>query len=297
MIAQRLDRPNQAEYGFLLFLGAAEFTDKSITFNQFLVTKIDRHEDDRPLRVLDIRIDRHGQHAAFRLQQPPGAAAPALDEVLHRVALAQHLLHIGIEYSCVEPITLETAPQEKRTTPTQDATDDRQVEIDARCDVREMQTLRIRYVSQQQIVDMTAVTGRIDNLFVLGDFVELLHMVNLDTIVDLAPQPSQQALQHANGRVGNIGSDFERIFFCLAPGHFLFAIVIAAFGQDCLPHRRRPQYVADQGAAMGQIRPDSRNPAFAEVRAQDARHLAISNLEFVALGTDRPHWQSMTEAQ
>ncbi len=187
VLAQRLHGAYEPEHGFLFLLGAAQLTDERITLDELFVTEVDRHEDNRPLRVLHKRIDGHGEHAAFRLQQPPRAAAAALDEVFDRIAACEQLVQVSVEYRRVQAVAAEAPPQEKRAAAPQDAADDGQVQIDTGRDVRQLQALLVTNVAQEKVIEVTAVTGRIHDDLFFREIAQLLDMIQFDAIVNLVP--------------------------------------------------------------------------------------------------------------
>ncbi len=83
---------------------------------------------------------------------------------------------------------------------------------------------------------MAAMAGHVNDFFVAGDFVQALHVIQFDAVVDAIPQPFQKSLNDADRRVGNIGRNFQRVFLRLVPRHFLLAKVVARLGQDRLPN-------------------------------------------------------------
>ena len=90
----------------------------------------------------------HDQHAAPGRQQPAGAAAGALDEVLDGIAALQDLVEIGVEHGRIQSVALEAASQEERTATPQYPADDRQIEVDARRDMRCLQSLFVEDVAE-----------------------------------------------------------------------------------------------------------------------------------------------------
>ena len=72
-------RPKTLSFSFGL---PDELADVGVAFDDALVAEVHRQEHDGPRRIAQEAAHRHGEHAGLRLQQPPGAAAAAFDEVL-----------------------------------------------------------------------------------------------------------------------------------------------------------------------------------------------------------------------
>ena len=122
----------QAQDRFLLLGLARQLADVRAAFDQLLVADVDRLEHHRPARLAQEAAHGHRQHAGARLQQPAGAAAPALDEVLDRHAAREELRHVLGEHGRVQRVGAEAAPQEEGAAAAQDRAHHRQVEVHAR---------------------------------------------------------------------------------------------------------------------------------------------------------------------
>ena len=97
------------------------------------------------------------------------------------------LLDVGVEHCCIQTIALEAAPQEERAAAPQDAADDGQVQVDARGDVRQVQTFFIGHVTKQQVVEVTTVARHVNHFLVVGNLVEFLSMIKFDAVIHLLP--------------------------------------------------------------------------------------------------------------
>ena len=56
----------------------------------------------------------------------------------------------------------------------------------------------IENVGEQEVINMAAMAGNIDNSVVFADFFYLLNIVNSGSVVNLIPYPGQQDIQKAN---------------------------------------------------------------------------------------------------
>ncbi len=239
----------------------------------------------------------HDQHSALRREQPPRAAASAFDEVLDRVAALQQLVEVGVEHGGVQPVALEAAPQEECAAAPQYRTDDGKIEIDAGSNVRRLQTLFVKDVPEQQVVEVAAVAGYVDHFLILCYIVHALGMGDVNAVIDARPQPAQHAFQHADRRIGNIRRDFV----CVAariPARFLLCSRIAAcLAGDCLAYSLRPQYLVHERTAIRQVRSDGSGAPLPEMHAQDSRDLPKGHLGIEVAGNDGTQRQRLAESQ
>ena len=151
-----------AERGFSLLFFTVEFTEIGAAFDKFFVTDIYRDECQRPHRFANKGFDGHAEHAVSGFQQPPGATASTFNEVFQRHAESNQLGDVGAHHRAVQAVVAETAADEERATATQNAANERNVEIVAGSDIRDCQVLVIDHVGQQQVVDVASMTGDVD---------------------------------------------------------------------------------------------------------------------------------------
>ena len=144
---------------------------------------------------------------------------------------------------------------------------------------------------------MTPVTGDIDDLLLVGHLVQLVHVVQLDAVVDLLPEPAQQAHQDANRRVGDVGRNLERVLARLAPRDFLLANIVAGLGPDRAANAGRSQHLVDERSAVREVRADRRNATLPKVHAQDTRDLAVGDFARLPLHVERSQRQRVAKTQ
>ncbi|MNZ25323.1 hypothetical protein D3C78_424880 [compost metagenome] len=204
------------------------------------------------------------------MQHAPGARTSALDEVLHREAAAEQGVQVFVEHCGVERVALEGAAHEEGAATAQQAADHRHVEVDPGGDVRRRQAVAEQQVGQQQVVDVAAVTGHVDDFVALGDFLHALDMVDLDAFVQLVPEPGQHHFEKADGGVGEVRGDLVAVPQCLGLGGGQADLLALGFLDDGLAHLGRAQQALDQVAAVGKVGADDRGLLVAEVHAQDA---------------------------
>ena len=90
-----------------------------------------------------------------------------------------------MEHRRVQRFALEAAAQEEGAAAPQQRTDQRHVEVGAGGDVRRRQSVAIDQVGQQQVVDVAAVAGHIDDALAGRDLRQRLEVVHLDAVVEM----------------------------------------------------------------------------------------------------------------
>ena len=178
------DQPGQG-FGFLG--AAAQLGQMALAFHELFVADVHGHEDQRSRPAANEALHRHRQYSGLGCQHAAAAAASAFDEILDRKAARQHQMQVFVEDRCVQWLTLEAPAQEEGATPAQQRTDERQIEIGTGCDMRWCQPLADDQVGQQEVVDVTAVTGDVDDLVARGDLRDDVEMVELDPLVQASP--------------------------------------------------------------------------------------------------------------
>ena len=189
-------------------------------------------------------------------------------------AARQHQVQVLMEHRGVKRLALEAAAQEEGAAAAQQRTDQRHVEIDAGGDVRGRQAVAMDQVGQQQVVDVTAVAGHINDALSRRDLRQCVEVMHLDVVVEVLEQPVQEQFQRTQGAVREIGCDLERELVGLAVG---FADGNADPGRllgNCQAHRVARQQRFDLRVAMGKIGADGHLPLAPEMHAEYARHLA-----------------------
>ena len=267
-------RRQQLHQRFLAFRPAGKFADIGRPFHDALVADIDRHEDERPVVAADEARDGHAEDAGLGRQRASGAAAPALDEVLDRKAARQHQMQILVEDCGVERLPLETATQEEGTAAAQDGAEDRHVEVGAGSDVRRRHAVLVDQVGEQQVVDVAAMAGHIDDAEPGGDAQQCIEIVHFDAVVEMFPEPAQEELERTHDTVGIVGGDLHckatRPRLCRGKRN----LEPRCLGTDGGAHRIGAEDGLDLRVAVGKIGADGNLALAPEVHAQHARHLA-----------------------
>ena len=75
-------------------------------------------------------------------------------------------------------------------------------------------------VREQQVIDVAAMVGQIDEPLAGRGLGELLAMVNVDPIVEAAPYPCEQQLHRADRRIAEVGGDLPCEFARATFGRF-----------------------------------------------------------------------------
>lgn len=282
-LLQGADHLEQVEDRLLLLGRAAQFAEVGAAFQHALVADVDRHEDDRPARVTEEAAQGDGEHAGAWVEHAPGARTAALDEVLGGEAAGEQGVQVLVEHRGVELVALEAAAHEEGPAAAQDRADHRHVQVDPGGDVRRGQAVAEQQVGEQQVVDVAAVAGHVDDLVALGHVLHPLDVVDLDPFVQLVPEPAEDDFEEADHRIGEVRGDFigvaQRDAFGLLLG-YPFAL---AFLADRLAYQRRAQQALDQVAAVRQVGTDHRGLQVAEVHPEDTVDHAQRALVALAL--------------
>ncbi|MNF53897.1 hypothetical protein D3C84_353040 [compost metagenome] len=281
---QRADDLEQVEDGLLLLARPAQLAQVGAAFQHALVADVHRHEDDGQARGAQETAQGDGQHPGLGMQHAPGARTSALDEVLHREAAAEQGVQVFVEHRGVQRVALEGAAHEKCPAAAQQAADHRHVEVDPGGDVRRCQAVAEQQVGQQQVVDMAAVAGHVDDLVALGDFLYALDMVDLDAFVQLVPEPGQHHFEKADGGIGEVRGDLVAVPQGLGLGGGQADLLALGFIGHGLAYLGRAQQSLDQVAAVGKVGADDRGLLVAEVHPQDAVDHAQGAFRALVLG-------------
>ena len=223
-----------------------------------------------------MRVQGHLQQARARWQQPPGARTTALHEVLHRMAAAEDLVEVFGEHGGVYAVAAKAPPHEERPAATQQPADERHVQVVAGGDVGKHQALVVEHVGEQQIVDVRAVAGHVDQGVRLRDRRDDVLAVYADAFVDAAPEPGQQPVEEAHRRIGHVGGNRERRLAGPLLGRLaaLAVAAVAALRGDRRHHLGAVQNLPHQGAAVRQVRAQRGDLLVAELGAQQTRRAA-----------------------
>ncbi len=204
------------------------------------------------------------------MQQAAGPAARPLDEVLDRMTALQYLVEVGIEHRGIQPIALETAPQEEGAAAPQDRPDDGNVEIDTGRDMRRVDSLLEQRVAEQQVIEMAAMAGYVDHFLGARDLVQPIDVTEFHAVVDTRPEPAQKSLDQTNRCVGDVGRDLERIVARLLARSCQRFRIVAGFVPDCLAYAGCPQYLVDERPAVGQVRANRCGTPLAKMDPKDS---------------------------
>ncbi len=99
-------------------------------------------------------------------------------------------MNVSVKDSSIQPIAAKAAPQIKRASAAQYPTDKRQIEVYPRGNVRQLQALSVENIAQQQVIEMAAVAGDVDDFAISGDGVQLVGMVEFDAVINSMPEPT-----------------------------------------------------------------------------------------------------------
>src|SRR3984893_11069025 len=268
----------QNENAFLLLWLSRQLSDIGPALDDAFIAEVHRHEHHGALRIAYVASHRHRQHAGARRKQPAGAAAPAFDEILERMAARHHETQVLGEYHGIQRIALEAAAQEECPALAQETPDHGHVEIRARGDVRDRESLAVDDVRQQQVIHVAAMAGHINDLGSVGDVAQVFDMLELDAVVQRIPQAAQCHGHEGDEGLRIIGGDFARILarqqqclasLYLAHLHFFAHRLADGLGLQDLQHH---------GAPMRKIRADARGALRTQHHTQRTQHPAYAAL-------------------
>ncbi len=160
-------------------------------------------------------------------------------------------MQVFIKNRGIEFIVTERPAHKEGTATAQNRANDRHIKVNAGGNLRQLQTVVIQNVRQQQVIDMAAVAGHINNFVVFADVFQVFDIVQRNTIVNFIPYPGQQHIQEAHVGVGNIGGNFVGILqrlllrfgFTDALGRYFFF--------NRFQHQRLVRNLMHQSAAVG----------------------------------------------
>src|ERR1017187_3523321 len=199
----------QAPKGLALLGATREFVEKALALDELLVANVDGHEDQGPLMTAQVALHRHAENACAGRQHAPAAAACALDEILDGESTGDHQVQVLVETSSVEGLVLESAAQEEGTAPPQQGADDREVEIGPGGDMGRRQAAIEDDVGEQQVIDVAAVAGNVDDALAGGDAQYRREVMYHDAVIEAGPQPSEKKLEGPHHAVGVVGGDLQ----------------------------------------------------------------------------------------
>ena len=187
-------------------------------------------------------------------------------------------MQVFIENCGVQLVALEAAAHEEGTAASQNAAEHRHVEVDAGGNVGRCHAVAKQQVGQQQVVDMAAMAGHVDDFVAAGDVLNGLEVVDADAVIQLVPEPAQDHFQKADDGIGEVGGHLVGVARCDGLGLALADAFFAGFTGNGGAHQRRVQQALEQGTAVYQFRANHGGALLAEVHAQhavDAAHAAF----------------------
>ena len=264
---ERGQHAKQATDRFLVLRPAHQLVDVALTFEQLVVAEIDRHVGDRPARVAQEAPHGHAEHPGARAQQPPRPAAPAFDEELDRVAAIHHHVDVLHEHDWIQARSAEAAADEEGAALAEEAPDDRQVEVHARGHVGHGVAALVDHVGEQQVVDVAAVAGHVDDLAGRRQAVEVFRVRDFDAVVHARQEAVEDALGDANEGVRVVRRDLERVAAGDAQPVTSRLLRVADFLAHGLAHGAGAQHMRDDRASPRKIGTERVGPHVPELRA------------------------------
>ena len=196
-------------------------------------------------------------------------------------------MQVLAKHGGIQRLALEAAPQEERAASPQQRAHDRKIQVGAGGSVRRRQALRVDEVRQQQVVEVAAMVGQIDEPLARRDFGELVGVLDLDRVVQPSKEPLEHELDRAHDRIAEVRRDLPRELARLVLGRRdRYAEPPGLLGDRLLQLLRR-DHRADQVAPVRQVRSDRRFAHPPKMEAQEAIGLAHRR-RFVGLTVDQP---------
>ena len=188
---------------------------------------------------------------------------PPSGKELDAVSAPVDLIKIFREDGRVDRVVPELSAHEERAPAAENAADHRHVQIIARCDVRNHQSPVEEEVGKQEVVDVAADgKARRPSVWLSATLLQPRHSVYLHAIVDLLPEPGEQAREDADGREGHVQTRCSELL-CACPALSAWAGFSPEARRWLLRTARLAENLIRQSALVGEIRaPGSRRADF-----------------------------------
>ena len=160
-------------------------------------------------------------------------------------------MQVLLEYRGIQLVAAEAAAHEEGTAAAQDTADDRHVQVDASGDMRRSQTVVYQQIGQQQVIDMAAVAGDVDDLLAPRDILHVGQIIDLDTVVQFVPEPGQHHFQKADDGVGEVRGYLVGIARRAVAGPLDADVLLRRFLFNGSAHQRTVHQSLEQGVAVG----------------------------------------------
>jgi hypothetical protein len=242
--------PQERDDALFLLRLAGELAQIGRGLDDALVPEVHGQKDDRPRGIAQVAAHGHGQHAGLRLQQAPGTAAAALDEVFDRMAARHDRREIAHEDHGVERVAAKRAADEERSAHPQEAPEHRHVEVDAGRDVRDRIAVPEDHVREQEVVHVAAMTGHVDDLVALRRLFQRLRVRKLDAVIEPVPHARHERFHETHEGVVVVRRDLLGESPGLQDPLAARQLLVADLLRHGRAHRAAAQYARQNRAAM-----------------------------------------------
>ena len=123
------------------------------------------------------------------MQEAPCAAAGPLDKVLDGGTVGQNPAELFVEYCGVKLLGTKASAQIECSALADKSAENREVHIVSGGYMGRQQSVLINEVGNQQVVDVTAMTGYVDDFVIRRQFLEFRKRLEFHTIVNPFPEP------------------------------------------------------------------------------------------------------------
>ena len=176
----------------LLLLGADQLALVRLLLDDAAVVDRHRHEVEIAAHAVDEGADDRRQHAELRREDLSGPAAPAFDEELLRVALADQEGEVLAEHRLVELVALEAAADEVGAGAAEQRPERPERQVDPGGDVRRAQVVGVEQVRQDQVVEVAAMARHQHDRVLLHAFHDVVQAAVLEALEDARPDAVEQ---------------------------------------------------------------------------------------------------------
>ena len=169
-----------------------------------------------------VSIQQHAIEAVAGRPELTIAGSPAFKEKLHKTALVQKIVEIGLQSQLVGHITFKTSADKKTAAPAKNFPDGKDVEINSTGDIQRSLETSIKNVVHRQIVGVRLVVGDQNHAVFFKQVKIELGIVQMNIVIEFEQSLVQEFNHHADPIGGKIrrhlGQVFENFFLLLGRG-------------------------------------------------------------------------------
>jgi len=153
---------------FLDFRRSGQLLQIGLFLDHAVVADVHGHRSQILAILVLIGLDNHGQKPIFGHHHFSGPASAAFDEELERESFLEQCGHVFGKDLSINFVAAKTPPQKKRSGTAENIPHRKKRKIVPRCNKRHLNVMFVKYVRQQQIINVTAMAGDDDKRHFLG---------------------------------------------------------------------------------------------------------------------------------